>query len=87
MLADGPYPYPLKVRVGGDHGHLSNGQAAGLVSSVSLSRLQHLIIAHISEKNNRVDIVREEILAALGDWQGQLTIADQVTGFGWKSLD
>ncbi len=87
MLADGPYPYPLKVRVGGDHGHLSNDQAAGLVSGISLSRLQHLIIAHISEKNNRVEIVLEEMQAALGDWQGQLTIADQATGFGWKSLD
>ena len=28
MLADGPYPYPVKRRVGSDVGHLSNDQAA-----------------------------------------------------------
>ena len=31
MLAEGPYPYSLKQRVGGDWGHLSNDQAAGLL--------------------------------------------------------
>lgn len=87
MLVDGPYPYPLKVRVGGDHGHLSNSQAAGLLSLIELSRLQHLIIAHISEKNNSIAMVRKEILATLGEWQGCLTIADQGTGFGWITLD
>ena len=86
MLADGPYPYPLKVRVGGDHGHLSNGQAAGLLEMVELSRLQHLVIAHISEKNNRVEVVREELDHALSQWQGNLTIADQGTGFDWITL-
>jgi phosphoribosyl 1,2-cyclic phosphodiesterase len=87
MLANGPYPYPLKVRVGGDLGHLSNGQAASLLGRIELSRLQHLVIAHISEKNNRVDLVRDELGAALGQWQGQLTIADQGTGFDWITLE
>jgi phosphoribosyl 1,2-cyclic phosphodiesterase len=87
MLAEGPYPYPLKVRVGGDHGHLSNGQALGLLGMIEMSRLEHLIIAHISEKNNSVEIVREVLCAALGQWQGQLTIADQGTGFDWITLD
>jgi phosphoribosyl 1,2-cyclic phosphodiesterase len=87
MLAEGPYPYPLKVRVGGDHGHLSNDQAAGLLDTIELSQLQHLIIAHISEKNNRVEIVQEVLQPALGQWQGRLTIADQGTGFDWITLN
>jgi hypothetical protein len=52
MLAGGPYPWPLKRRVGGDLGHLSNAQAAGLVEAAEKSRLQHLVAAHLSEQNN-----------------------------------
>jgi phosphoribosyl 1,2-cyclic phosphodiesterase len=87
MLADGPYPYPLKLRVGGDQGHLSNGQAAGLLKKLELPGLQHLVVAHVSEKNNRVDLLREELDAVLADWQGCLTIADQGTGFNWITLN
>jgi phosphoribosyl 1,2-cyclic phosphodiesterase len=87
MLADGPYPYLLKVRVGGDHGHLSNQQAAGLLERMDLARLRHLIIAHVSEKNNSLDLLRSEVLGILSDWQGQLTIADQKQGFDWIDLD
>ena len=30
MLMEGPYPYPLKQRIKGNHGHLSNRQAQAL---------------------------------------------------------
>ena len=86
MLEEGPYPYSLKVRVGGDHGHLSNSQAAGLLSRIDLTRLKHLIIAHVSEKNNSVELLRKQIMDNLTEWQGQLTVADQGTGFSWITL-
>lgn len=83
MLASGPYPWPLKQRVGGIHGHLSNVQAAGLLEKVELARLQHLIICHISEKNNHPDLAVNAVREPIGDWHGALHVADQEVGFGW----
>ena len=83
MLADGPYPYPLKARVGGMHGHLSNEQAAQLIAKVNLGRLQHLVICHISEKNNLPELARKSLAPVLQDWSGESRIADQQEGFPW----
>jgi phosphoribosyl 1,2-cyclic phosphodiesterase len=86
MLAQGSYPYPLKVRVGGDHGHLSNQQAANLLEQIDLSLLEHLVIAHVSEKNNCLSKIETSIAGALGNWSGIFTIADQDNGFDWITL-
>lgn len=34
MLETGPYPYPLKRRILGDHGHLSNENAGRLLNRI-----------------------------------------------------
>jgi phosphoribosyl 1,2-cyclic phosphodiesterase len=52
MLAEGPYPWPLKQRVGGQLGHLSNGAAAALAAGAAHSGLRGVILAHLSETNN-----------------------------------
>ncbi|MEN0061558.1 MAG: MBL fold metallo-hydrolase [Myxococcota bacterium] len=52
MLLDGPYPWSLKQRVRGNHGHLSNEQAADLVANGASDRLKHLLLAHLSDDNN-----------------------------------
>lgn len=52
MLMEGPYPYPLKQRIRGSHGHLSNRQAADLLTQGLGTRLKHLVLAHLSEENN-----------------------------------
>lgn len=52
MLMEGPYPYPLKQRIKGSHGHLSNRQAAQLLLDGLGDRLRHLLLAHLSEENN-----------------------------------
>jgi phosphoribosyl 1,2-cyclic phosphodiesterase len=83
MLEQGPYPYPLKVRVGGMHGHLSNDQAAGLLEKVELGRLQHLVVSHISEKNNLPELASEALNPVLKSWSGNLHMADQLLGFDW----
>lgn len=44
MLARGYYPYFLKQRVGGEHGHLNNHQAAFLVAELGWQGLQHLVL-------------------------------------------
>lgn len=52
MLMEGPYPYPLKQRIKGNHGHLSNRQASELLADGLGDGLRHLMLAHLSEENN-----------------------------------
>jgi len=52
MLEDGPYPLYLKRRIKGPDGHLSNRDAGELLKIISHKELRHVILAHISEKNN-----------------------------------
>ena len=63
MLLRGSYPPALKRRVGGDHGHLSNTQALELLKRVAHADL-HVVIGHISEQNNNLDLV-EALFAPL----------------------
>jgi phosphoribosyl 1,2-cyclic phosphodiesterase len=86
MLREGPYPWRLKQRVGGIYGHLGNDQAAALVDSLDLSQLQHLVLSHISEKNNLPGLARSCIGGAVGHWHGDLLVADQDLGFDWIEL-
>ena len=55
MLADGPYPLSLKRRIASDHGHLSNDSCALALPELIGSRTQHVVLAHLSEKNNLPD--------------------------------
>lgn len=52
MLADGPYPYPVKRRVGSDAGHLSNDQAAAELEALLSDRLEQVVAMHVSQNNN-----------------------------------
>jgi phosphoribosyl 1,2-cyclic phosphodiesterase len=85
MLENGPYPYPLKQRVGGDWGHLNNGQAAELILRMEQSRLQHLVIGHISENNNNLDVVKQCIEPLAGNGV-QVHYARQAGGMGWLAV-
>ncbi len=84
MLAAGPYPPRLKDRVGGHLGHLSNGQAAELLQRMDTRRLQHLVAAHLSDKNNTPELARAALQAVIGHDADWLCIADQQQGFGWR---
>ena len=86
MLEQGPYPYPLKQRVGGDHGHLNNNQAAELLQKINLDGLRHLVMSHISEKNNSPELAEKALLGVLEQWTGTLYTADQELGFDWIDL-
>jgi len=86
MLAYGPYPGFLKARVGGNLGHLSNQQAAGLLNMIDLEQLQHIAIAHISEKNNRPELARDALTEALANWTGELLLAEQNQGLPWQTI-
>lgn len=86
MLASGPYPPSLKVRVGGDLGHLSNVQTANLLSQIDTTALRHIVLTHLSEQNNTPAHARRSVSAVLGcadDWIG---VAEQDAGLAWRSV-
>jgi phosphoribosyl 1,2-cyclic phosphodiesterase len=86
MLLNSDYPYSLKRRVGGRFGHLENSASASLLSSLDCSRLQHIVAAHLSQKNNTPLLAQSVLSNALNcgiDWIG---VADQDEGFGWRQL-
>ncbi|SHE58346.1 Phosphoribosyl 1,2-cyclic phosphodiesterase [Modicisalibacter ilicicola DSM 19980] len=86
MLAEGPYPPHLKRRVGGDWGHLANGQAHALLRQVGLDRLQHIVCSHISEQNNRPELARETLDPLLDGDERRLVVAAQDKGIDWQFI-
>jgi len=87
LLAAGPYPPSLQQRVGGRFGHLSNQQAADLLRQIDVSRLQHLVAAHLSEKNNRTELARTALSAAVHCQPEEITVAGQATGLDWRDIN
>jgi len=86
MLAESAYPEHLKRRISSDYGHLSNDQSAGLLEKVDCSRLQHVVAAHLSEKNNAPEQVvgaLSTVLDCTPDWIG---ICDQEEGLAWRDI-
>jgi phosphoribosyl 1,2-cyclic phosphodiesterase len=59
MLEKGRYPYHLKRRIRGGHGHLSNKQALEVFINHRSASLSHLLLAHLSRDNNRPELVHE----------------------------
>lgn len=83
MLRRGQYPPALKARVGGDHGHLDNEAAAGLLGQLDTDRLQHLVAVHLSEKNNLAALAQQALAAVMGCGTDDILVADQDEGLDW----
>jgi phosphoribosyl 1,2-cyclic phosphodiesterase len=67
MLAKSTYPEPLKQRIRGPGGHLSNEEAAQLLAG-SGQRLRWACLAHLSQQNNTPELARathEDVLDGL----------------------
>lgn len=86
MLENGPYPASLKERVGGYMGHLSNSQAAGLLRLLDKRWLQHLVAAHLSDKNNTPELARTALAEAMDCEPDWIAVADQQTGLDWREI-
>lgn len=86
MLAAGPYPPRLRARVGGAQGHLSNRQAAEILSRLDSSRLQHLAAAHLSEKNNHPGKARAALLEAAPGLEERLSLLSQDRPGAWVEV-
>jgi len=65
MLQNGSYPPFLKQRVRSNLGHLANGDTASMIQKLVHDSLQHVVLAHISEKNNRPEIACETVRRVL----------------------
>lgn len=65
LLAAGPYPAPLKARIRGPAGHLSNAEAATLLAAHG-GRLSWAALAHLSEHNNTPDLALAATAAQVG---------------------
>lgn len=60
MLRCGSYPFPLKQRILGEFGHLSNDVAAKTALELVKSGTEHIMLGHLSQENNRPEIAMLE---------------------------
>lgn len=77
MLIKGPYPWPLKQRIQGRTGHLSNADSRELLNALWHANLQHVVLAHLSETNNTPQKALDEVGLALKGCQTKLHVATQ----------
>ena len=73
MLMFGEYPYPVKVRIKGEKGHLSNDYAGEVLASILSDRQERqakeplrIMLAHLSFHNNAPLFARQTVEDALG---------------------
>ena len=65
MLKVGPYPWPVKQRVMGRNGHLSNDMVSDFILESLNGNLKTLLLGHLSEHNNHPAIVHMAASRAL----------------------
>lgn len=77
MLEEGPYPWHVKQRIQSRLGHLSNEASRDLLGEVFHNGLRHIILAHISETNNRPEKALSVVGEALFHHRTRLSVAYQ----------
>lgn len=86
LLRNSAYPERLKDRISGRLGHLDNAQAAQILLSIDRSGLQHVVAAHLSQKNNRPELAIDALAGALGCDRNWIAVATQAHGFDWRCI-
>lgn len=86
MLQNGSYPASLKQRVGGRLGHLDNAAAATLLGKLEAGLLQHVVAAHLSEKNNLPELAQQALSEAINCSEDWIAVANQELGLTWRSI-
>lgn len=61
MLQVGRYPYPLKCRILGEKGHLSNELSGQLLCKLLHDKLKTVILGHLSAENNLAELAYETV--------------------------
>jgi phosphoribosyl 1,2-cyclic phosphodiesterase len=86
LLAKSTYPASLKARIAGRLGHLANDTAAEILAACWHAGLNHLVAAHLSERNNRPELVRSILAPVLGGRPDDVVVADPIYGFDWLEI-
>lgn len=61
MLEVGPYPYPLKRRILGKYGHLSNESSGRLLAQILHDDIKYIMLGHLSRENNTAELAKLEV--------------------------
>ena len=61
MLEVGPYPYYLKQRILGEHGHLCNEASGRLLSEILHDNIKAVMLGHLSKENNMPELAYETV--------------------------
>ena len=82
MLRDGPYTWPLKKRISGGWGHLSNRQSAEVIERAAGPKLRRVVATHLSRTNNTPELVAAEVAQAIArsGWDVPFEVAEQIQG-------
>lgn len=86
MLANSAYPASVKARIAGRLGHLANDTAAQILRECLHDGLQHLVAAHLSERNNRPALARAALATVTGASHDDIVVADPASGFDWLDV-
>ena len=99
MLLTGPYPMHIKQRVRSNQGHLANTDATAFLVELCTTGVQHVVLAHLSETNNRPELVANMVRRELArhqpcfsldlasqDQPGRvITVGESMIGCLWKN--
>jgi phosphoribosyl 1,2-cyclic phosphodiesterase len=80
LLLDGPYPWHLKQRIRGHHGHLSNTASAALLAGLLWEGMEAVFLAHLSETNNQpvlADRCARQVIASQNACQPAVIVGTQ----------
>ena len=67
MLKVGPYPWPLKKRILGERGHLSNEMAGKVVAYLAKNGTKKFLLGHLSRENNFPELAYQTVCNALSE--------------------
>ena len=65
MLQVGPYPYPLKQRILGQRGHLSNELAGRLLCDILNDDIETILLGHLSKENNYAALALATVISEI----------------------
>lgn len=79
LLRESSYPWSVKQRISGSHGHLSNRAAADLAAELTHPSLATVVLAHLSEQANDPQLAMEVVGARLERmrFRGELLVGRQ----------
>lgn len=67
MVEAGPYPYTLKKRILGAHGHLSNSACGEYIKELAQGGTTRFVLCHLSKENNMPNIARQNVISVLSE--------------------